>query len=237
MKRAVAILAALLLLSPIAAVAQFEHPDIKSGKKHVHSLLCMPVQVELTRVGMKGSESMLQESLETEQALTPVIANVFQQLGFLVDLNALAQPVLEKDADLRYAVDTLQKRFDSELKRMNQKAKDVRKGRYSLGDEVANLPAGDGVDALLFVRVRGRVLTGNKKAFSFLVPGGGVFDMTFMQLGIVDAKTGEVLYFARPVVLKNISDDAEKASRAIRKSLKNIDKANSAGGQASPEKK
>jgi len=69
----------------------------------------------------------------------------------------LAPAVLQKDSDLRYTVDDLQKKFDDELQRMNRKAKDVRKGRFTLGDEVTKLHAGEGVDALLFVRAEGQV--------------------------------------------------------------------------------
>ena len=50
--------------------------------------------------------------------------------------------------------------------------------------------------------------------------------MVFMRFGVVDAKTGDVLYFARPVVLRNIADDSDKESNAIRKSFKNFVLAN-----------
>jgi hypothetical protein len=235
MKRPVSIVASLVLFCSANSLAQFEHPDLKSGKKHVQSLLFMPVQVQLTRVSMKGSEPMMEESRQTEKALSPVIANVLQQLGYKLDQDSLSPAVLEKDPDLRYTVDDLQKKFDEELQQMNRKAKDVRKGRFTLGDEVTKLPAGEGVDALLFVRANGQVLTGGKKAFGALVTGG-VYDTAFMRFGVVDAKTGDVLYFARPVVLRNIAKDSEKTSGAVKKSFKNFAKASPAG-EGKAEKK
>jgi hypothetical protein len=235
MKRLVSIVAALVLLCCAGALAQFEHPDLKSGKKRVQSLLLMPVQVQLTRRSMKGSEPMMEESRQTEQALTPVVVNVLAQLGYKVDQNSLSPDVLGKDTDLRYTVDDLQKKFDDELARMNKKAKDVRKGRFTLGDEVAKLPAGEGVDALLFVRAHGQVLTGGKKAFGALVTGG-IYDTAFMHFGVVDSKTGDVLYFARPVALRNIAKDADKTSGVVKKSFKNFAKA-SPGGESLAEKK
>jgi hypothetical protein len=202
--------------------AQFVNPDLKSGKTHVQSILLMPVQVQLNRVGMKGPEPMMEESLDTERAFVPLIVNILQGFGYKVDSEALAGAVLQKDTELRYTVDELQKRFDKELARMNEKAKDVRKGRFSLGDEVANLPPGDGVDALLFVRIRGQILTNKRKAFDVLVPSYGAFDLAFIRFGFVDTKTGDVLYFARPSVVGNIADDPDKAEKGIKKSLGNL---------------
>ncbi len=234
MKVKASLVAALVLLCSVQALAQFEHPDLKSGKKQVRSLLFMPAQVKLTRVGMKGAEPMMEESRQTEIDLSSVIANVLQQLGYKVNREALAPAVLEKDSDLRYAVDDLQKKFDDELRRMSRKAKDVRKGRFTLGDEVTKLPAGEGVDALLFVRAEGQVLTGSKKAFGLLV-AGAAFDMAMMHFGVVDAKTGDILYFARPVALRNLAKDSEKTEGVVKKSFKNFAKASPAGGD--PAKK
>jgi hypothetical protein len=223
MRLIVSLVTALILLSGAPALAQFEHPDLKSHKKQVQSLLFMPAQVKITKVGMKGSEPMMEESRQTEVALSSVIGNVLRQLGYTIDQESLAPAVLQKDSDLRYTVDDLQKKFDDELQRMNRKAKDVRKGRFTLGDEVTKLPAGEGVDALLFVRAEGQVLTGGKKAFGVLVTGA-VNDTAMMHFGVVDARTGDVLYFAKPVALRNIAKDSEKTSGVVKKSFKNFAK-------------
>jgi len=228
------LVAAMVLLWSTQALAQFEHPDLKSGKKRVHSLLFMPAQVSLIKVGMKGAEPMTEESRQTEVSLSSVIGNVLQQLGYKVDQDALAPAVLEKDSDLRYTVDDLQKKFDDELRRMAHKAKDVRKGRFTLGDEVTKLAAGEGVDALLFVRASGEVLTGNKKAFGFLVMGQAV-DVAEMQFGVVDAKSGDVLYFARPVAFRNLARDSGKTEGVVKKSFKNFAKASPAGAPPAKE--
>jgi hypothetical protein len=187
----------------------------------------MPAQVTLTRVGMKGAEPMMDESRQTEQDLSAVVISVLQDLGYKVNHEALGADVLAKDSDLHYAVDDLQKKFDEQLKLMNRKSKDVRKGRFTLGDEVTKLPAGEGVDALLFLRAEGQVLTGGKKAFGILV-AGAKFDTAFMKFGVVDAKTGDVLYFAHPVALRNLAKDSEKTSGVVKGSFKNFAKASPA---------
>jgi hypothetical protein len=234
MRLRVSLVTALLLLVTAHSWAQFEHPDLKSHKKQVQSLLYMPAQVKLTRVGMKGAEPMMEESGKTEVALSAVVVKVLQDMGYKVDFDSLSPTVLQKDPDLRYTVDDLQKKFDDELARMNKKSKDVRKGRFTLGDEVTKLPAGEGMDALLFVRAEGRVLTGGKKTFGVLI-GGGYNDMAFMHFGVVDAKTGDVLYFARPIALRNIAKDSEKTAGVVKRSFKNFAKSSPPAG--APKKK
>jgi hypothetical protein len=226
-RRKLLAVAALVLLCSVYSAAQLEHPDLKSGKKRVHSLLLMPAQIKLVKVGMKGAESLTEESGQTELALSGEIGDVLRQMGYKVDQESLASTVLQKDSDLRYTVDDLQKKFDDELRRMNRKAKDVRKGRFTLGDEVTKLPVGEGVDALLFVRAEGQILTRGKKAFGILV-AGPTFDMAWMHFGVVDARTGDVLYFARPMALRNISKDAEKNEKTVKKAFKNFAKASPA---------
>ena len=132
---------------------------------------------------------------------------------------------MAKDSELRYVVDDLQKQYDSQIHLMMKKSKDVRKGRYTMGDSVAKLPAGEKADALLFVRAEGQVLTNGKKAFGWLVTGQ-VWDMVQVTLGVVDSKTGEVLYFAKPIMLKNLAKDPAELRAGIEKSFKNFAKAN-----------
>jgi hypothetical protein len=212
------------------ASAQFEHPDLKSGKKQVASIVLMPVQAQITKVGMKGGEPMEAESRQVEKSLAPVVAEVLRKLGCTVQDTAFAPEAFEKDAELRYTVDDLQKQFDSVLGQMTRKSKDVRKGRFTIGDSVAKLPAAADFDALLFVRATGQVLTGGKKAFGWLVTGQ-VWDVVQMQIGLVDAKTGDVLYFAKPVMLKNLAKDPAQSRSGIEKSFKNFVKANKPAAQ------
>jgi hypothetical protein len=207
------------------AYGQFEHPDLKSGKKQVSSIVLMPVQAEITKVGMKGPEPMEAESREVEKSLTPVVAEVLRKLGCTVQDTAFTPEAFEKDAELRYNVDDLQKQFDAVLGQMTKKSKDVRKGRFTIGDSVAKLPAGGDSSALLFVRATGQVLTGGKKAFGWLVTGQ-VWDVVQMQIGVIDAKSGDVLYFAKPIMLKNLAKDPAQTRSGIEKSFKNFVKVN-----------
>jgi hypothetical protein len=219
MKKGVAV--GFVLLFSLLATAQFEHPDLKSGKKQIRSVVVLPVQAQLAKVGIKGGEPMMEESMQVERQLTPIVSEVLRKLGCAVDDKTFSPESLAQDPELRYAVDDLQKQFDEELKQMHRKSKDVRKGRFSLGDSVAKLPAVNQADALLFVRASGQVLTGGKKTFGWVV-GGQKFDTVQMDIGLVDGQSGAVLYFSKPHMIMNLVKKTAEASSEIEESLKNI---------------
>lgn len=216
--------------------AQVQHRDLKSGRKQIRSLVLMPIQVHLTRVSLKGAEPMNQEARDTELPLTLEIEAVLRDLGYQLDVGSLSNETLAKDADQRYTVDDLQKKFDAELQLMHRKSKGVRRGRFTLGDDVVKLPLRDSVDALLFVRARGQVLTGNKRAFDALAPSL-TNDTTLMDFGLVDARTGDVLYFAKSKMSADIQQDSEEVAAGIARAFMDLPKITSSSppvGQIAP---
>lgn len=200
----------------LAAVlpAQVVHRDLSSGKKRIRSIVLMPVQVNLVRISMKGAEAMNEESRNHQLPLALEVEAALEDRGYRLDRKALCREVLAQDPEQRYAVDDLQKRFDAELGLIRHKSKDVRKGRYGVGDYVARLSLRDDVDGLLFVRARGQILTGNKKAFRSVVAGVDG-DATVLDLGIVDARTGEMLYFSRSKLRVAITGQPDEIAEGI----------------------
>jgi hypothetical protein len=87
-------------------------------------------------------------------------------------------------------------KYDTVSAQLHKKPGGVRKGRYTLGDEVALLPCSAKADALLFLHSSGRILTGGKKAFGALV-GGQAFSIARLYMAFVDARSGEVLAFTK----------------------------------------
>ncbi len=213
----------LILACVVSSAAQVEHRDLKSGKKRIRLIVLAPIQVTLTKMSMKGPEPMMDEARNVELPLTLEIEAAMQDLGYALDVETLSHEALAKDADLRYGVDDLQKKFDAELQLMHRKSKGVRKGRFSLGDEVAKLPLNDQVDALLFVRAHGQVLTESKKAFGTFVAGSRS-EFAVMDFGLVDARTGDVLYFARSKVEANLVEDSEEVAAGIAEAFADLPK-------------
>jgi hypothetical protein len=78
-----------------------------------------------------------------------------------------------------------QTKFDHLLPKIMKKRSDVKKGRFSMGDEVLNLNLDKGADAIIFIRCEGKKLTSGKTAFRMLV--GGMPAYLRLMIGIVDA--------------------------------------------------
>jgi TonB family protein len=213
-----------VVLACAAAFASQVERDLKSGKKQLHLTVLAPIRIELTSVSMKGGEPMIEVAREMELPLTLEIEAALRDLGYPLDVESWSKEALAKDADGRYAVDDLQKKFDAVFELMHRKSKGVRNGRFSLGDEVAKLPLSENVDGLLFVRVRGQVLTESRKTFGTFIAGPRS-DFVVMDFGLVDARTGDVLYFAKSTVTGSLVTDSDEVAGGIAKAFANLPKA------------
>jgi hypothetical protein len=115
--------------------------------------------------------------------------------------------------ELRQVVLQVETKYQSIAAKLNRKPKDIRKSRFTLGDEVSLLPCAAKSDVLVFVEGEGQVLTDGKKAMGWLV-GGRVASGATLILTMADAKTGEILAFTRLSDAESAGhkflDDAEK---------------------------
>jgi hypothetical protein len=191
---------ALLLLfaagSSLAATFSNSYTSSKlsSGQLTVANVCVLPAQGQLNRVGMKGKEGMSQESDAWGMQLQSVVENHLKEIGAKITSKGMSSSELESNDQLRQIVLQVQQKFDNVATQMNRKPKDIKKERYTLGDEVALLPCSADSDALAFVEGTGSVLTGGKKAFGMLVAGASHSDAS-LKVTFVDAKSGDVLAY------------------------------------------
>jgi hypothetical protein len=129
------------------------------------------------------------------------------------------------DDEVRQVVLQIQQKYDEVSAKLNSKPKDIGKSRYTLGDQVSLLPCAAKSDVLVFVEGEGEVLTGGKKTMSMFIGGAANSNATLI-LTMADAKTGEILTFARLVNINGVAggqkfmDDTEKAyGKALDKQL------------------
>jgi predicted Zn-dependent protease len=128
----------------------------------------------------------------------------------------------ETDAQKSYLRSDVQARYDALLPKIMKNPKDVKKGRFTLGDEVLNLNLAKTTDAIVFIRGQGQKLTKGKSAFSILTLSLN-FPYVMLTIGIVDAHTGDVLVFATPLAIADATSQDDKPLRkAIEKSLKKL---------------
>lgn len=172
----------------------FTNPKLASGEVTVTKVCVMPAEGELNRVGMKGKEGMSQEADTWSVELQKVVEVHLKEIGVTLTSEGMSSADLEKNDQLRQTVLQIQQKYDNVSTQMNQKMKDIKKGRYTLGDEVALLPCSGSSDALVFVKGVGSVLTGGKKTFGLLV-GGASKSSGALRITFADAKSGEILAY------------------------------------------
>ena len=168
-----------------AVQAQFLHPKIKSNETTIRRVVVLPAKVNVVRDSMKGPEGMAAESDELSARVAAMIAEVLSKKKHVTTLPTTLGSA-EADPQQKYNVADFQTKFDELLPKIMKKRSDVKKGRFSMGDEVLNLNLGKDADAVVFIRGEGKKLTGGKTAFTLLV--GGMPAYLRLQIGIVDAR-------------------------------------------------
>jgi len=201
--------------------AQFIHPKIKSKEVTIRRVVVMPARVNVVRDSMKGPEGMAAESEQLSQRVEAMITEVLSKKKNVTTLTATA-PSAEGsgDSQQKYNVADFQAKFDDLLPKIMKKRSDVKKGRFSMGDEVLNLNLDKDADAVVFIRGSGKKLTGGKTAFRMLVGGTPAF--LGLQIGIVDARNGEVLLYTDPVFTGDPTTAVDRLRKALEKGFKKL---------------
>src|SRR5215210_42022 len=140
---------------------QFLHPKIKSKETTIRRVVVLPAKVNVVRDSMKGPEGMAAESDDLSARVETMIAEVLSKQKHVTTLPATATPAAG-DPQQNYNVADFQTKFDDLLPKIMKKRSDVKKGRFSMGDEVLNLNLEKGTDAVVFIRGEGKKLTGGK---------------------------------------------------------------------------
>ena len=214
------IIGLLALITTSSAVhAQYLNPKITAKQIVIHNIIILPAKVEVVRDSMKGPEGMAAESEQlstrVEDALSAVLADKHQ-------VKRLTAPAAAADGEQqqKYTLADFQTKFDDLLPKILKKKSDVKKGRFSMGDEVLNLNLDKNADAIVFIRGQGKKLTSGKQTFNVLV--GGMPAYLKMQIGFVDARSGEVLLYTDPVLVGDPTTAVNRLHAALEKGFKKL---------------
>jgi hypothetical protein len=217
--RAIMLALAVVLTGSYSVRAQFLHPKIKSKETTIRSVVVMPAKVNVVRDSMKGPEGMAAESDDLSARVQTMLTEVLLKQKHVKTVAATA-PSAEGDPQQKYNVADFQTKFDDLLPKIMKKRSDVKKGRFSMGDEVLNLNLDKGTDAVVFIRGEGKKLSSGKTAFTLLV--GGVPAYLRLQIGIVDARSGEVLLYTDPILVGDPTTAVDRLRKALEKGFKKL---------------
>ena len=221
--RALILALAMLLLpgfSSHSIHAQFLHPKIKSKETTIRTVVVFPAKVNVVRDSMKGPEGMAAESDELSMRVEKMIAEVFSKQKNVTTLSPPTSPSGQGGSPANYNVADFQTKFDDLLPKIMKKRSDVKKGRFTMGDEVLNLNLEKSTDAIVFIRGQGKKLTGGKTAFTMLV--GGMPAYLRLEIGIVDARTGDVLLYTDPIFGGDPTTAVDRLRKALEKGFKKL---------------
>jgi hypothetical protein len=205
--------------SPLVVRAQFLHPKISSKESTIRNVVILPAKVNIVRDSMKGPEGMAAESEDLSARVEKTVAEVLAQ-KHVTTLSGPASSSAEDGSLQKYTIADIQAKFDDLLPKVMKKRSDVKKGRFSMGDEVLNLNLEKTADAILFIRGQGQKLTSGKKAFTLLV--GGMPAYLRLQIGIVDARNGEVLLYTDPIFGGDPTTAIDRLRKALEKGFKKL---------------
>ena len=204
----------------LSANAQFVHPKLKSKETTIRTVVVMPAKVSVVRDSMKGPEGMAAESDELSARVEKMISEVLLKQKNVTTLAPATQGTGQGDSQPNYNIADFQTKFDDLLPKIRKKRSDVKKGRFSMGDEVLNLNLEKGTDAIVFIRGEGKKLTGGKTAFTLLV--GGTPAYLKLEIGIVDARNGEVLLYTDPDFRGDPTTAVDRLRKALESGLKKM---------------
>ena len=208
------------LFAQADAAAQYLNPKVAEKKVTIRSAVILPAKVEITKESAKGAEMMVAESAQVSGSVTEAVGQALQQKKINVAANPFEPASM--DDSRKYQLADIQTRYDALLPKLVKKSKDVKKARFTLGDEVMLLNVHKDADVIVFIRGQGRVFTKGKTAFSLI----NIFDLDFpfatITVGIVDARSGEVLAFTKPMTASSVLKDKKSLTKMIEKSLKKL---------------
>jgi hypothetical protein len=220
--RALVFLGTLLLIgfTSHSTHAQFLHPKITSKETTIRTVIVFPAKVNVVRDSMKGPEGMAAESDDLSARVEKMIAEVLANKKQVTTLSPSTTASGQADSQPNYNVADFQTKFDDLLPKIMKKRSDVKKGRFTMGDEVLNLNLEKTTDAIVFIRGEGKKLTGGKTAFTLLV--GGVPAYLKLQIGIVDARNGDVLLYTDPIFGGDPTTAVDRLRKALEKGFKKL---------------
>lgn len=216
--------AGFVILAVLVASPAFSKTMLNVQLAHkgtVISRVCLiPAEATLTKRGLKGSEEMVAQEDAWANELRQVIADSFHSQG--VGIAADYSPAeLVSDDGLRQTVILLRERYASIFPLMQKKPGGVKRGRYSIGDQITLLPCAAQADAVVFVQANGFLLTRANKLLGAAAAGLFAFtrEISNIWFSLVDAKSGDVLAFSHIDTLTS-SRFANDPQRAYAKKLR-----------------
>lgn len=214
-----------------------KHPEFGARLNSVKKIGVMPTQASVVKIVFTGDNETLDESAADAKTQTESeVLSQIRQRDFTVEMVPLDNAMLETLPDLRFTATQVQKAHDLAMTELYSPEGWMKDSAFSvqrsLGPEVNQVADVVNADALLFATYSGFEKSGGEIAKDVAVTVlvlvatlGRVavtqpWDSAVVQVCLVDAATGEVLYANRVRTESMFSDNAAELTRAALEDLK-----------------
>jgi len=172
----------LILLSAASIFAGDGHylnSRLTHAQRRITTILVLPAQTTVTRFGFRGSGGLWNENDRFEDELTAIVGKELSIRSARVSATPLDQLGAEDQSKLAQ----IQRIYDGIETQILRSPGGIKKGRYTLGDQVATYGPASSFETIFFVRGQGKLKLLDKGQFTG-------------RLTLVDARSGEVLAFS-----------------------------------------
>lgn len=220
-----AALVALVLVPGGAEATSFEHPDFATNARRPRRIVVLPPQSEIVRARVTDATPLVKETAALERGIAEGTAASLDALGYDGDAVTLDPARANADRDLMALVKELQDRVDGILGNVTRRPRDVRAGRFTLGEAVLPLAARTGAEGFLVVRAQSVVPSKGQRALSALLGaafGGVPVPPTNVTRGIVvlvDARTGDVAWLDAAQVGGAVVKESERVGGRLAEAM------------------
>lgn len=210
-------------LVPHTLTAQYQSQDLTTRAVTAKTILILPAEATVLKSSVKGFEPITDEAQTLGSEVISMVGKTLSEKGCEIFQDpSFSADALDRNADLKYALANLQSQYDKLQVLVLKRPKDVVTGRFSLGEEVTNFGPGASADALVFVRARATIPTKGMKTLVVLSAMGNPFSHVSIDIAVIGAQTGKVLYFAKPVFNGDFVGKPEEMKEPIAKSLQSF---------------
>ena len=189
-RKACAVFAGLLLaLGTVSAgAAEYMTPEFARAEFRPETMVLIPPRAEVTKKKVTSTEQMIEEGAVLEDATSLVLKEQLGALGYTVRVLTVGE--VNADPALQLMVRNFNERYDADLVQVVKKPKDIRKRRFSFGDEARILAARLEAEAIVVGRISASGATGGQKTMAFIF--GGSSGHAALNLGIVAGDNGDL---------------------------------------------
>jgi len=175
-----------------ALARQYMTPAFLAKTPRPMSLAVLPPHAEFIKRQAVMTAEMVKEAQALEDEAATALGAQLQAKGYTVRVLTLKD--VEETPGLKALVTTLNGRYDEEWSKILRKPRDVKKGRYSVGEDVVKVCSLLKVDGLVVSRVVAVGHTGGRQALTMILSLGQSYAQSYARIGlsVLEGKAGHV---------------------------------------------